>query len=485
MARTAQRIERGDWQTPAALARAVVARLVADGVRPAAVLEPTCGRGAFLVAAAEAWPEARLLGVELDADHAEAARSALREGGAARRAQPVEVRGLDAFEVDWDALYAELPEPLLVLGNPPWVTTAALGALGSAVQPERRAQAGRTGLEAMTGASNFDVSEWLLRRWLTAARGRRWALAMLCKRQVARRLLQFAAGHALPVRGALRGVDAAAHFGAQVDAVLLHMCSEAAPPVRWDWPVFAGLDGEDAGDVVSVVDGVLCRGTERFRATARYGGGSAPNWRSGLKHDCARAMELRREEGDGGNLLAADGTRLDLEGEGLVYPLLKGSDLANGRDAGERAVIVPQRRVGEDPAAALAVAPRTRAWLEANRDALAARKSSIYQRQPAFSVFGVGDYTFAPYKVAIAGLYKRLAFTLVGPVGGRPVVFDDTCYFLPFDDEASARRALTALRSVEAKAFFEARVFWDAKRPITKAVLQAFDWRAVGAAHSS
>lgn len=484
MVRTARRIERGDWQTPAALVRSVVARLVAEGVRPAAVLEPTCGRGAFLVAAAEAWPEARLVGVELDGAHAEAARSALREVGAVRRAQPVEVRELDAFEVDWSALCTALPEPLLILGNPPWVTAAALGALGSAVRPERHAEVGRSGLDAMTGASNFDVSEWLLRRWLEAARGRRFALAMLCKRQVARRLLRFAAARALPVRGALRGVDAAAHFGAHVDAVLLVLRSEAAPPARWDWPVFADLDAERAGDVVSVVDGELCRGTARFRETARHGGGSAPSWRSGLKHDCARVMELRRDE-ESGALRAADGTRLDLEGEGLVYPLLKGSDLANARAAGARAVIVPQRRVGEDPTPALAAAPRTRAWLEANRAALDARKSSIYQRQPPFSVFGVGDYTFAPYKVAIAGLYKRLAFSLVGPVAGRPVVFDDTCYFMPFDDARSAQRALTALKSAEAAEFFEARVFWDAKRPITKAVLQAFDWRSVGTPHSS
>jgi hypothetical protein len=57
------------------------------------------------------------------------------------------------------------------------------------------------------------------------------------------------------------------------------------------------------------------------------------------------------------------------------------------------------------------------------------------------------------------------------------VVLDDTCYFLSFPGEAAARAALRALRSAEAQDFFESRVFWDAKRPIRKTLLQALDLR--------
>ena len=46
-----RRTIRGDYQTPPELAHAVCARLAGDGLAPAAVLEPTCGRGAFLAAA--------------------------------------------------------------------------------------------------------------------------------------------------------------------------------------------------------------------------------------------------------------------------------------------------------------------------------------------------------------------------------------------------------------------------------------------------
>jgi len=108
-----------------------------------------------------------------------------------------------------------------------------------------------------------------------------------------------------------------------------------------------------------------------------------------------------------------------------------------------------------------------------------ARKSSIYKGQPDFAIFGIGPYSFAPWKIAISGMYKRCAFTLVGPVDDRPVMFDDTCYFLPFNTESAARRTFAALRSPLVSDFFAARVFWDSKRPINKAVLQKLDLAAL------
>jgi hypothetical protein len=123
--------------------------------------------------------------------------------------------------------------------------------------------------------------------------------------------------------------------------------------------------------------------------------------------------------------------------------------------------------------------PRAWRYLSLHRALFDARKSSIYERQPPFAIFGVGSYSFAPWKVAISGLYKRSTFTVVGPHEGRPVVLDDTCYFLAFDDEPQARRAASALRSTAATDFLGARIFWDAKRPITKGILQTLDLQAL------
>ena len=54
------KVEFGDFQTPLVLAREICSLLVQHGIKADSILEPTCGIGAFLVAAAEAFPRARL-----------------------------------------------------------------------------------------------------------------------------------------------------------------------------------------------------------------------------------------------------------------------------------------------------------------------------------------------------------------------------------------------------------------------------------------
>jgi hypothetical protein len=165
-----------------------------------------------------------------------------------------------------------------------------------------------------------------------------------------------------------------------------------------------------------------------------------------------------------------------------TYPLVKGAALASDRRAPRRRVIVTQRRLGDETRQLQARAPALWRYLHRHRARLAARKSRVYHGQPPFAMFGVGDYAFAPYKVAIAALYKRLAFTVLGPVDGQPVLVDDTVYFLPCATAREAEALAAALRGSAARAFFEARVFWDAKRPITKALLQALSLDALVAA---
>lgn len=58
--KTLARIEFGDFQTPLALAREVCRLLKTQGVRADVIVEPTCGLGTFLQAAAECYPEAEL-----------------------------------------------------------------------------------------------------------------------------------------------------------------------------------------------------------------------------------------------------------------------------------------------------------------------------------------------------------------------------------------------------------------------------------------
>ena len=131
--------------------------------------------------------------------------------------------------------------------------------------------------------------------------------------------------------------------------------------------------------------------------------------------------------------------------------------------------------IGEDTSRLQEAAPRAWRYLTDHREYLDRRGSSIYRNRPPFSIFGIGDCSFSPWKVAISGLYKRLSFAVVAPHADRPVVFDDTVYFLPCESEEMARRTAGLLNSERAQDFLSAVIFWDAKRPITAQVLNRLD----------
>ena len=142
-------------------------------------------------------------------------------------------------------------------------------------------------------------------------------------------------------------------------------------------------------------------------------------------------------------------------------------------------MVVTQRRVGEDTAGIEESAPRTWRYLEAHRRLFEARKSSIYNGRVPFALFGIGAYTFAPWKVAVSGLHKIPRFMLVGPLGGKPVIFDDACYFLPFENENEARVVAEILNSEVCREFLDSLIFTDSKRPITVELLQRLNIRAI------
>ena len=87
-------------------------------------------------------------------------------------------------------------------------------------------------------------------------------------------------------------------------------------------------------------------------------------------------------------------------------------------------------------------------------------------------MFGIGPYSFAPWKVAISGLYKNISFQVIPPSDGRPVMIDDTCYSIACQSQAEANLLHELLSSKEATTFLKSLIFVDSKRPITIDVLR-------------
>jgi hypothetical protein len=459
------RIEYGDFQTPLELAEQVCRRLVALGVSPEVVIEPTCGTGAFIKAAAQAFPQAgRIIGVEINSSYLDELRQCSEDFS---RFESIELRQGDFFTTDWKALIGETKGRALVLGNLPWVTNSVQGAIGGINLPGKKNFQGLKGLDALMGKSNFDISEWMLIRLAEFLAGQGGELAVLCKASVARRLLGHLHLNHFPVsRAALFRIDAARHFGVSVEACLLY-CRFGKAPREFDYEVYADLETANAVRT-GWRNKVMVRDLTAFDENVELFGKSDCRWRSGVKHDCADVMELKVING---SLVNGLGAAVEIENT-FLYPLLKGSDIANGRTLStDRYLLLPQKNPGDDTRGIREFAPKTWSYLEAHADHLDFRKSRIYRDSPRFSVFGVGSYTFAPWKVAICGLYKRLDFRLVGPIGGRTVVFDDTVCFLSFETENEAREVLDFLHSEKTQTFLNAMIFWDEKRPIKSAIL--------------
>jgi len=467
--------EFGDFQTPRGLARDVCSVIAHTGFSPASVVEPTCGRGAFLQAALEVFPGAsHFLGVDRDAGYVQEAKVAINRIGHDKQIQILQG---DFFDTDWSGFVARLPKPILILGNPPWVTNATLGTLGSANLPEKANDDNLRGIDALTGRSNFDISEWMLRKnieWLSDMPG---MLAVLCKTAVARKVLSYAWSQNLPIESAeVRRIDARLHFGASVDACLLIVRFQPGTKSR-DCSDYSSLQATEPQAIFGLRGSTMVANVRLYDRWHGLLGRGLSGWRSGIKHDCSNVFELVQRGAEYENGL---GARMEVEAE-VVFPLLKSSDLARNRPP-RRWLLVPQRTMKASPEDLQRSAPKAWQYLLANNALLAKRGSSIYRNRPRFSIFGVGPYSFSPWKVAISGLYKKLAFVEVSPFQGRPVVLDDTCYLFSCQSEEECNILHALVQSEPAREFWSAFVFWDAKRPITAAILNLLDLAALARA---
>lgn len=471
MAKTIDKWQFGDFQTPADLARKVVEVLKRNhNLKPDVIIEPTCGKGAFVLASYEGFENAKIYGFEINPKYIENANSSLNEIYATNRATVSEA---DFFNTDWSETLSELEGYILIIGNPPWVTSSELGLLNSKNLPEKSNFQNRKGIDAITGSGNFDISEWMLLKhveWLSKREG---AIAFLCKYAVARKVMRQvrqSAEHRL--FGHIYPIDAKAHFDASVEACLFVLTTDTGSA---DCEVYESLDSTKPSHIIGERDGFIVSNVNHYEKW-KHLRGQDPHyiWRSGIKHDCSKVMELEPTDDGYKNGL---GEVVELEKD-YVYPLLKSSDVGNGRTVSFRkAVIITQKTVGEDTSKIQVNAPNTWDYLIKHREYLDKRRSSIYKNKPDFSIFGVGPYSFKQWKVAISGLYKKLNFNLVGPLEGKTVAFDDTVNFLSFDTEEEARFIFHLVTSPPSLEFLDSMIFWDEKRPITTQILRRLSFK--------
>lgn len=458
--------EFGDYQTPDFFAEKVCKYLKNElQIEPKYIFEPTAGVGNFIRAGIDCFKNVnKAYGVEINPEYCKVYESKFDK-------KKVSIVCDNFFSYDSSKLIEEDSE-ILVVGNPPWATNSEL----KFNLPEKVNFKKLSGTDAITGASNFDICEYIILKLVQEFSNTNTTIAMLCKTSVARNvLLELERNDILADYVKMLNFDSAKIFGISAAACLLVIKLSTSGKKNDTCEIFDISDTGKLIETLVIKNGVL--------STVREGvldleGTCQLEWRQGVKHDCANVMELTQVN----NTVYSNKKKEQIELEDvIVFPLIKSSAIKMPiikRDF-KKHVIVTQKKAREDTAFIEHVAPKTWRYLQSNKELFDKRKSSIYNGAPAFSMFGVGEYSYAPYKVGISGFYKKPLFTLLYNEEKikQPVMMDDTSYFLSFDDFEIAYACMLLLNTVKVQNFLYSISFQDAKRPYTKKVLQRLDFK--------
>ncbi len=474
--------EFGDFQTPTDLTERVCKVLIAKGISPTTVIEPTYGKGNFIHASINSFKDLKkIYGVEIQKPYEMYFKQSMLETYTPEILQDksitLEMHHDDFFKHDFPEYLLDENEELLALGNPPWITVAELGTLRSENMPEKSNFKKYNGLDAITGKSNFDLSEYIISELLKLLnKAGKGTLALLCKNSIAKNIVYSLPNYDWNVTTLeLYNFDAKKEFDVATDAslFLVRLGEENKDRVK-TCDVYDLAEPHKKLRTYGWINDKFVSNVESYQDSSTVDNISSLIWRSGVKHDSSKIMELKVEKDN--TLVNGLKEIIDIE-DTLVYNLLKSSDLKKETipNKTRKKVIITQQKVGQDTSYIKGESPKLWDYLITHREYLDKRKSSIYVGKPDFSIFGIGDYSFAPYKVAIAGMYKKSNFSLVMPINDKPLMLDDTCYFLSFNKYLDAVFTMLILNSEIVQKCLQSIVFLDTQRPYTKDVLMRLD----------
>lgn len=455
--------EFGDYQTPDLFAE-TVCKLLHDKLKltPEVIIEPTSGVGNFINAALKSFSTVKkVVGLEKNTDYCNECKKKIAD-------ERVQIINDDFFTYQMNLCIGE--NETLFVGNPPWATNSEL----NFNLPEKENFKKLKGTDAITGASNFDICEYIILKLIERSINKNVAIAMLCKTSVARNVLLELDRNSTCVDSVkMFNFNSTKVFGISAPACLLYIKMSISNTKCHECEVYEIDNPGIINGKVYFENGKL---TNSSNGIVDLEGKCSIEWRQGVKHDCAGVMEL--EKVGEHYYKNRNNEEIELE-DSLVFPLMKSSlfktPIINTNF--KKYVIVTQRKLREKTDYIEKVAPKTWKYLCDRKKVFDSRKSSIYNGTPAFSMFGVGDYSYAEYKVGISGFYKKPLFVLLYNESNinQPIMVDDTSYFLSFDNYSDAYTCMLLLNSAMVQEFLFSISFQDAKRPYTKKVLQRLD----------
>jgi len=469
------RAEYGDFQTNNILATQITINLLEKGLNPEIIIEPTCGKGNFIIAALATFKDIKqIIGIEIYKPYVWETKFSILEYFLINntfKKHKIELFHADVFNFEFKKIQNKIfGSNLLIIGNPPWVTNSDLSSLNSKNLPPKTNFKNQNGLDAMTGKGNFDIAEFITLSLLDSFHKTKGDIALLVKNSVIKNVMSYQKSKKFRISSIEKQcINSKKEFNVSVEAALFYCMLNSDS--EFD---FIELDfyTQKISHRLGWLGDKFVSNISSYLKAQSYDGLSPFEWRQGVKHDCSAFMELERVNGHFTNKLNED---IIIEND-LVYGFLKSSDLKNTVIKETRKyTIITQTKIGQETQYIKNSFPKTYDYLQKHLSDFQSRKSIIYKDKPEFSIFGIGDYSFLPFKVAISGLYKTFHFTLVFPQNEKPVMLDDTCYFIGFEKIEYAVYAIILLNSPINQEFLRSITFPDAKRVFTKEVLMRMD----------
>ena len=459
--------EYGDYQTPLDFAEKVCLYLKdVRHITPSTIIEPTCGIGNFLKSSL-VFNANEYYGIEINPDYCDLCKKNINN-------EKTKIINADFFTFSTKKLIKD-NQNVLIIGNPPWVTNSTLSTLNSINVPIKKNIKNLKGIDAITGSSNFDICEYMLLQILFEYQHTNATVAMLCKTSVARNIFFEANRLSIPFNSFdILEFDAKKIFGINASAclVVIQLSSTHISKAN-TCNVYDFASPQTLKRKIVYSNGKI---QSNLSKEYDFDGYCCFEWRQGIKHDCSQIMELTIQNGI---LKNKRQETVHIEND-IVFPLIKSSMFKSPViHSFSNYVIVTQRKTREDTKHLEYDAPKTWKYLNNNIALFNNRKSSIYKGAPLFSMFGVGDYSYSKYKVGISGFYKQPMFSVIYSDDNKPVMIDDTSYFICFDSFDMAYVAMLLLNSDKVKDFLINITFMDSKRPYTKRVLERIDFNKI------
>ena len=461
--------ERGDYQTPLYFVEKVCDYLIEKrNINPNVIIEPTFGVGNFIEKSILKFKDVHsFYGVEISKDYFDQAKEKFNKYN-----KFIKLYNENIFNFKFEEIKNNInvKEKVLIIGNPPWITNTELGICDSENIPKKENIKKLKGLDALTGKSNFDIAEYIILKLIENFQEYDCTVVMLCKNIVIKNLLRDLIKTDLNINNIeMVPFEAKSIFGVSCDAsILIFDISN----IRSDICRVYDIDSKELLKSFGWYNGVFISDFNEYKKFLNIDGKCKFEWRQGIKHDCSKIMQLRKND----NYYINGNKEIVYLEEDYVFPLLKSSDIKDTIINNARFnVIVTQKIVKEDTDKIEFEAPLLWKYLNNNSMYLDKRKSSIYKNSPRFSIFGVGEYSFKPYKVCISGFYKEPKFSLAFKVDKKPIMLDDTCYFIGFDKYEDALITTVLLNTDIVNKFLKSIAFLEAKRPYTKEILMRID----------